>query len=330
MRLTNLSLLCPLLATACMEMGNPGSAPRPDAGTTAAAPCDDLQVETLDLTISGSSGFADLPSGCWALQGKLVLAGPAISSLAKLGDLRSVTDLELDHTDLTAFDTVSPVDVTGGISIHDNARLADLTNLQPGGELTGLAVRNDAALTALALPHVTRVTGATVVQGNDQLASVTLGAATRLEGGVSISDDPVLATLDLHALQSVGSFTVSHDPALTTLGTLSELRYVHGVLSLDGDDALDLGSSMTGSITSVDLGISITNNARLTTLGQLSHAGTIAGAIEIVGNHQLGYCAAQEIDCCVAHVSTPLISDNLGSSCSTHSWCWSQQSGCRY
>ena len=93
------------------------------------------------MTITGTSGFTDLPTGCWELGGKLTLRGPAISSLDKLGDLRTVGSLELDSTDLSAIDTPSPIDVTGDIAIHHNSKLVDISNVEAHGDLSSLIGR---------------------------------------------------------------------------------------------------------------------------------------------------------------------------------------------
>ena len=79
------ALLCASLATACAPIGeHAGSLDGPDAGIDGAvsAACDQLETKTMDITISGSAGFTNLPAGCWKLNGKLTLTCPAVTSLA--------------------------------------------------------------------------------------------------------------------------------------------------------------------------------------------------------------------------------------------------------
>src|SRR5512134_3138633 len=92
MRTTIKALLCSVLATACAPIGEPGNGyDGPDAGVdagSASATCDSIETRSLDMTVSGTAAFNNVPSKCWRLAGKLTVSGSALTSVAQLGDLR--------------------------------------------------------------------------------------------------------------------------------------------------------------------------------------------------------------------------------------------------
>jgi hypothetical protein len=331
MRTSTSLLLCSALA-ACAQVGERGGHQAgPDAGSATTRTCDNLETVTGDLTITGSSGFDGLPEGCWELTGKLTLRGPAVTSLDKLGDLRSVAGLELDSTALTRIDTPSAIDVTGDVMIHHNNQLADLGNIQPHGELATLDVEYNAALTTLGgLSEVTRVTGTTTISDNVKLVTLDLSRATRLEGGLDIEDDNALTTVKLDQLTSVGNLTLRHNGALSSITSLAALQYVHGTLTVDDNDNLGGLDSMSGTMTSIDGSIIVSGNANLSSLGQLTHVGVVGGSVSITSNGNLDYCQPQPFSCCMQIAGTLQISGNRTTSCQTHSWCWSNNNGCPF
>jgi len=332
MRTTTQLLLCSLLA-GCAQVGEGGRYyGSVDGGAgSATRTCDDLTSLPGDMTITGSSGFTDLPAGCWELGGKLTLRGPAISSLDKLGDLRTVGSLELDSTELSAVGTPSPINVTGDIAIHHNTKLVDISNVQAHGDLSSLMVEYNDVLPSLGgLSDVTRVTGATMIENNPKLAVLDLSHATRLEGGLAIQDNDALTSIDLGDLTSVGSFTVNHNVALTTIKSLSSLQYVHGTLTVNDNDKLTGLDGMSSAMTSIDGGISITGNAALASLGQLTHTGVVGGSVSISSNANLDYCEPQPFTCCMQITGVLTITGNRSTSCQAHSWCYSNNNGCPF
>jgi len=332
MRTTTQLLLCSLLA-GCAQVGEGGRYyGSVDGGAgSATRTCDDLTSLPGDMTITGSSGFTDLPAGCWELGGKLTLRGPAISSLDKLGDLRTVGSLELDSTELSAVGTPSPINVTGDIAIHHNTKLVDISNVQAHGDLSSLMVEYNDVLPSLGgLSDVTRVTGATMIENNPKLAVLDLSHATRLEGGLAIQDNDALTSIDLGDLTSVGSFTVNHNVALTTIKSLSSLQYVHGTLTVNDNDKLTGLDGMSAAMTSIDGGISITGNAALASLGQLTHTGVVGGSVSISSNASLDYCEPQPFTCCMQITGVLTITGNRSTSCQAHSWCYSNNNGCPF
>lgn len=329
---TSTLLLLWSLTTACAQVGERGGTQAgPDAGDTAAATCDDLQTVTGDLTITGASGFTDLPQGCWELTGKLTLRGPAVTSLDKLGDLRTVAGLELDSTALTGVDTPSAIDVTGDVMIHHNAQLVDLGHVQPHGELATLDIEyNDSLAIIGGLSQVTRITGATTISDNGKLSTLDLSHATRLEGGLTISDNGVLTTVKLDQLSSVGNLTLRHNAVLSSISSLASLQYVHGTLTIDDNDSLGSLAAMSGAMTSIDGSILVTGNANLSSLGQLTHVGVVGGSVSVTSNQNLDYCEPQPFTCCMQIAGTLQISGNRSSQCQQHSWCYSNNYGCPF
>lgn len=326
MRTLTMAFVCSLAAAAagCAPVGNTGDyTVGPDAGVdaaTAGGPCNELVEKTLDLVITGASGFGGLPTTCWKLNGKLTLRGPAVTSLAKLGDLRGVTDLEIDDTDLTAIDTSARVDVTGNIHIHHNDRLADIANIAPKGMVDSIVVEYNAALPNLGgLAGAQRVVQQTTIANNAKLATIDLGGAQRLEGGLAVRDNVTLATLDLKSLQSAGAVAIISNPALQTITTTSILGNVHGSLTIDNNDALVTLGTLGASLI-VDSGVVVTGNAKLTDLGGLTRAANVLGAVQITSNGALHPTTAHDVGCCVP-TGAFTASSNMNASCSGDHWC---------
>jgi hypothetical protein len=330
MRTTTMALLCSLAACAPMsDRENDWSGP--DAGvddSSASGACDDLEiVNQANLTISGSSGFADLPTTCWKLNGKLTLTGPAITSLDKLGDLRGVNDLEINDTDLTRFNTRSQIDVTGDIYIHHNDLLTEIANVLPKGSVRNIRIESNAALTGLGnVSRATVVSGATAILGNAKLAAADLSSAQRLEGGLTIQDNGALTSINLSSLQSVGNLTIARNALLTTVGTMSSMTNVHGTFTIDGNNSLTTLGTLGNAIL-VDVGISITNNAKLSDLGQLAHASRVFGTVNISNNLQLDVTRAHDIGCCV-QTGAFTASNNRTNQCSGNHYCLNTQQNC--
>ena len=183
----------------------------PDAGVANGTEtgCDNYKVVTMNLAVSGTANFNNLPATCWKLNGTLTITGPAISSVAKLGDLREVTDLEIYESDLTKFDSKGPIEVSGDIYIHNNDKLTDLTNVVAKTQVNSIRVEYNPVLPSLGgINRAATVAGATTIQDNVKLGTLDLSAAQRLEGGLTISDNTVLTTVQLTALQSVGTVTI--------------------------------------------------------------------------------------------------------------------------
>jgi hypothetical protein len=346
MRITTKALLCSLtslLATACAPIGERGDDnDGPDAGTdggSASTVCDNYEQRSLDLTISGDAGFTGLPTKCWKLNGRLTLTGPAVTSLAKLGDLREVSDLVIDGTALTKLDTKAALQVSGDITIKNNNSLTDIANLSLTPYVDSIVVEYNQALTSLGgLSKAGIITGATSIRNNAKLATVALGSVTRFEGGLTISDNAALKSLDLKALVSIGNFVIKNNGALTSIGSMPALEYIHGSLTIDNNDALTTldntmmaGSTWADRKVQVDFAVSVTNNAALTEIGAVAHFTRIGGSATITGNGQLTFCEAREVDCCV-NVSSGLIDANKTTSCNTsgYSWCNQELGYCPY
>jgi hypothetical protein len=326
MRTTTMALLCSLAAAGCAPLGNPGAGDYdvgPDAGVDGGAAtsgtCDELVEKTMDLTITGTAAFSTLPTTCWRLRGKLTLRGPAVTSVAKLGDLRGVTDLEIDDTDLVSIDTRGRIDVTGAIYIHHNDQLTDLANIAPKSTVRSLRVELNNALTGLGgLSQAMIVSGTTSIANNSKLAEVNLGAQ-RLEGGLTIRDNLALSTIRLDALQSSGAITIANNGALKTLAVSTLLKNVHGSLTIDNNDALtSLGNLGNGVI--VGTSLAITGNAVLADVGQLDRAAQVFGTVQIANNAQLHPTRAHDLGCCVP-TSGFVSSNNRNATCSGTHWC---------
>jgi hypothetical protein len=311
-------------AAACMPLGAErehefGS---PDAGVdgnSASTTCTNVEVKYGDVSIATAAGMANLPTSCWRLQGKLTIAGSAITNLDKLGDLRSVTDLEINGTGLQKFGSKGPVEVAGHVSIRDNASLTDVSNIKLASEIQSLRIENNGVLTALGnLGKFTKAYDQVTIYGNAKLASVDLSTAQVLNAGVFIQQNALLTTITLTALQSVGNVNISRNPALTSIGTMNALTYLHGSLTIDDNDALQtLGTLADGLF--VDLGVIITNNGALRDVGSLEYADRILGPVNISNNPQLSTTQAHDVGCCV--MTGGFAASGNSGSCNSNHYC---------
>jgi hypothetical protein len=293
------------------------------SGSSTPTGCDDLKIVTQNLTISGTSTFNNLPTTCWKLSGKLVVTGPAVTSLAKLGDLREVTDLELNDSELTKIDTKNPLEISGDIYIHHNDKLTDLTGIAPKSTVKSIRVEYNPVLTNVgALKNAAIVSGPTSIANNLKLQTIDLSGAQRLEGGLTISDNGALTGVTLTALQSTGAITIARNPVLTTIGVGSALNQVHSTFTLDDNDALTSLGQFGTSIT-FSSGVAVTGNAKLASLGQLSHAQSVLGIISINNNAALDLTYAHEVACCVTSGGFTA-QNNMYQNCEGGHWCQNQ------
>lgn len=276
---------------------------QPDA---APAPCDAIETVVGDKTITDAADLADLPSGCWALTGRLAISGASVTTAARIGDLRQVGGLELGGTGLTSLDLPHALEVSGAISIHDNPQLASVAKLSPTTSLASLVIERNAALT-----------------GFDGLARV-----AAVTGEVRIADNARLASIDLAGLHAVGALTIRGNAALVSIGSGAALEYVYGTLAIDGNPALTSLGQLGPTAVYQDLEIS--GNLALHDLGAIAHTQYVDGTARITGNRQLDYCPAREVTCCVDAAAVTIV-DNMTTSCTgPHSWCWTEEYGCPF
>ncbi len=351
MRLTVVTglLSLSLTGTACLADVGGGTCvgercDKPDAGiktdTACADPAKATEVNT-PLVLRTASDFDALPKGCWSLNSSLRLEGSAITSLAKLGDLLEVNDLEIVDTGLTSFDAKQQVKVWGSLLVSGNTKLAGLNSIavkkwegatQGGSFNVSYTVRNNALLANLdGLKYIQKVDGDLRLTDNDKLGAIQLDELTAVGGAivitgsgaptigftqltqvgrVEIGSNPALTTVRGFSATSIGGdFVLRGNPKLTQLGTMSSLTSIGGALIVDDNDALTDLTGWTGTVQRVTGSVSITGNANLTSLGSLSHAASI-GTSTITNNASLGSCKAIEVDHCVPN-STVTISGNL-------------------
>lgn len=273
---TTLTLLASMFAAGCVQLGsyNNHHETGSGSGSGSAASCDEsnIPVQTGNLTVTSGSAAMDVPSGCWTLQGSLTV-GASVTSLAKLGDLRGVTDLVIKSSQLTSIDTPSPLAVSGKVDIESNTKLTDLSNLtvpsdstcsSPTSYVSSLTVTGNTALTDLgALNQITCVAGAVAVSNNNKLDDIDLSslvqtgpgqnvtisnnaAATSLElsalsevfGTLAVTGNATLQSLDISSLQDAMGLTIQNNAELTSLGNWTALQFIYGSLTIDSNPAL--------------------------------------------------------------------------------------------
>jgi hypothetical protein len=332
MRTTMLVVLCSF-ATGCAPLGNPGGSTYegdgPDGGVDGAAaggPCTEIETLVTNINIAGDSGFSNLPGSCWELKGTLTIAGPAVRSVAKLGDLRSVTHLEINNTDLTTFDSKSNVEVTGDLWIRYNDKLTDITKVVTEGTVESITIEHNAALVNLGgATKATIVAGQTTIQDNIKLSAISFPNAQRLEGGLYVGDNLEAKTLDIARLQSVQSLSIANNTELTTITMPTSLAHVHGSLTIDNNDKLTtLGQLGTG--TQITGTLIVSGNQALADVGQLSHATSI-GIAQITSNPALNPTKVHDIGCCVT-TGGFTYAGNMNTTCGGTHWCLNTQQNC--
>lgn len=338
MRLTTFALALTTFAAACVgEVGGPRTPRDPDDGPIPQGSCAKLEK---NVTIRAMADMQSLPrTGCYDIYGKLTLQGAAITTLLGLEGLNSVDELELDHTGLVKIDTKRPVGIYGTLIVTGNAKLTNLKQLTFETAATGIVIDGNPVLTSLdplvaAQPRLEQVNGALAITGNDALTEILLPNLTRVTGALTISDNDQVTKIDLTKLSTTGhidiansprltsltgfaaisingDFAIRNNPVLTTVGTLSSLYRVTGNLTIDNNTALVSLSAFTTSVKHVDRMLTITNNANLTDLGALKQLQLVAGIV-ITNNRNLATCKAVEVDRCVYHPTTSVISNNNG------------------
>lgn len=360
MRLTTLTMLASLTGTAgCLAEVGGGECTsercKDDPKTKpTSVTCTDANTEekTTNLVLRTAADFATLPTGCWSLNANLRIEGAAITSLAKLGDLTEVNDLELVDTGLTTVDAKQQLKVYGSLLVSGNTKLASLANLavkkwdgptQGGTFSVAYTVRNNALLANLdGLKYIAKVDGDLRISDNPKLGALELGELTTIGGGlyvtstgapslaisqlasvgrVEISTNPQLASIHGFAATAIrGDLVLRGNPALTSVGAMSSLTTISGNLTIDDNDALVDLASLTGTMQRITGTVVVSGNAQLTALGQLGHlTGGIGATVEVTNNPKLPSCRAVEIDHCVQS-GTVTIQGNLpGTNCNC--WC---------
>jgi hypothetical protein len=309
------------LVAACL--GDVGGSRRPGPGsgetTTPGGPCDKVDN---DVTIRSPADMAALPkAACYDIYGKLTLQGQAITSLAGLNAINSVSELDLDHTAITAIDTKHPLGIYGKLTLTGNTKLTNLKQLSFETASTGILIDGNTALTSLdalglADPKLEEVDGDVAITGNTALTQIPLGNLTKLTGALTVSGNAALTSLELGKLAGAGHVEISDNAKLATLGAMSALYRVSGSVTIDNNPALTGLAAFTTSLKYIDQTLTISNNAALTDLGALKHVALI-NAITITNNTNLVSCRATEVDKCTLHPNTSVISNNKTTSCST-------------
>ncbi|HWU85819.1 MAG TPA: hypothetical protein VN253_00985, partial [Kofleriaceae bacterium] len=303
------------------------------------------QVNT-PVTLRAAADFDKLPTTCWDLYATLRVEGAAVTSLAKLGKLASVNDLEIVDTGLTTLDLAQPIDVWGSITVSGNSKLTSLDKLQlkDADDLTtAYSIRNNAVLTGLAgVAYAKTVEGELRISDNPRLGTIDFGELTAA-GSVAIINNAG-TSLDLGSLQQVGRIEISNNAqlaaitgpaaatikgdlvirgnrALTQLGSWGALTQLQGSLTIDDNDALASLGGLAG-MQYVTSSVTITGNAVINDIAAVSHLRGIGTTVLVTGNSSLSNCRALEIYYCVPSGSVTFNTNqpNTGNNCPRF-WC---------
>jgi len=342
MRTTYFLAIITSFATGCMgEIGGPR---KPDKGSDAVpstdSPC--TKVEK-NVTIRVASDALLLPqTGCYDIVGSLTIQSSDVTSLAKLADLNSVTDLELDHTSLTHIDTKRTIGIYGKLTVVGNPQLTTLGQLLFKTASPGILIDGNAQLRAIEpvavdTAQLTEVDGDVTITGNPVLGAVAFKHLTKISGKLLVGNNPALTSLDLGQLQITsgieisdnlfltqvtglamttiaGDLAIRNNAALTSLGTMTALYHVAGDVTIENNARLASLAAFTTALKQIDHALTINNNASLTDVGSLKYVSHIS-AITILNNLNLVACRALEIDRCVNHDQGSNINNNRNANC---------------
>ena len=341
----SLLTLLALATTGCVQDVGTGSKDgrKPNKGTEDKQDEDGCEQVNTPVTLRTASDLDKLPAGCWDLFAKLRIEGPAITSLAKLGELVAVNELEIVDTGLTTLDVGAAFDVYGAVLISGNTKLTSIERLQPlnADELTtSYTIRNNAALTSLGrLAYLSGVEGELRIADNAKLASISFDELTQA-GSIAITNNGA-TSIDLGSLQQVGRLEISNNAALTTItgaaaSTLQgdliirgnraltsigswSISTLAGNLTLDDNDALrNLGG--LSSLRTVTGSVAVTNHALLDNIDAVSRLQRIGSAL-LTGNANLSNCRALEVDHCVQHGGVTFNNNKPNTGNCTRCWC---------
>ncbi|HWO26095.1 MAG TPA: hypothetical protein VNO30_45525 [Kofleriaceae bacterium] len=345
--LTTLTALFAFAGTACVgEVGGSDAGRTRKPKTTDGQDGGDCQKLEAPVTIRGAADLEKLPTGCWDLYAKLRIEGAAVTSIARLGKLTAVNDLEIVDTGLTTLDVPAAFDVWGAITITGNTKLTtlDKIRLQDADDLdTSYTIRGNAALTSLAgVAFAKNIEGELRIADNAKLSAITFDELTAA-GSVAITGNGA-TSLDLGSLQQVGRVEISNNAqlasltgaaapaikgdlvlrgnrALASLGAWSGVTRIEGSLTIDDNDALTSLGGFAG-MQYVTSSVSITNNALLANIDTISHLAGIGQTVLVTGNTSLSNCRAMELDYCVASGTVSVYGNqpNTGGSCPRF-WC---------
>jgi hypothetical protein len=334
MRLTLLAALG-LVTSACMADVGGGDSSRGGRGSGSGSGSNDPGVEhiTTPLTLRTWADFDKLPKGPWALDAKLTIQGRTITSLARLGDLSAVNELEISDSGVARIDSQNPIEIYGPLTITSNSKLTSLDNLV-GEHLGTTTIDGNSVLTDIdALGPVDRLYGNLTITGNPVLETAALTSLLRVDGSVTVTDNAALTNLDFNKLATVnkvevgnnlvlrtisglpatdihGDFILRGNRALTTIGTMSALYRITGSLTIDDNDALANLSAFPQALKWIDGALTISNNQNLTDIAQMRRLTGIGLAISITNNPNLSACRAYDVPDCVASTGTITIQNN--------------------
>jgi hypothetical protein len=233
-----------------------------DVAALAALEC---EVITGDLTVSGTeitslSGLDNLH----IVLGQLVVGGSVLPNLDGLDGLLYINaGLNASaNTDLVSISALSNVKFgEGSISFHGNDVLQSLDGLQGAKRIAGLALTSNprlADITALsperiignilfsasgAVPKVEfaelhTVEGSIQFTGEASLTAIAMPALSFISSNLLIAANPILAEIDLGALDRCPEITITGNAELRTLGGLPSLTSVSSSLTIAGNPKL--------------------------------------------------------------------------------------------
>ncbi len=263
-----------------------------DGGVTADPQCDDMETVTKDITVSSATMTDTVPTGCWTLAGKLTIRGTGVTSLAMLGDVRGATEIELDNSMLTTFDTQSTLVVSGPIQVTNNTKLTDITKLNADTTATLVLVDTNPALTSLdgAFDELAQVASTVTIRNNAALTTVELPKLqlvgdTTIGQSVLITNNAALTDIELPAFTFPNRLEISNNATLTSIGDIPATQIVSDLVIRNNPQLATLPGFP--SLAKVGGDITISGNQTLSTLGNFPALTLVAGSLTVDSNPAL-------------------------------------------
>jgi hypothetical protein len=279
------------------------------AGTGGAARLDVLKTVGNNMTISGGAIASLSVPALTSIGYQLWVNGASLDTIA-LPTLTTLGSLYVSHAPFVksiALANVDALPMVDALWIEDDAALETLSLpkvatayrmiVRDAPKLTSFSMGaltstksmitfSNVGLTSLTLPALTAIGNDLTVTGNASLTSMTFPLLTKVEIlNISISNNPVLTTIDMKGVPSIPYLTIVNNDALTNLNGFSGMRTVDTRLIIDRNDAL---TDVSGLYALTKVGeLRITSNTKLPTATAntlRSEIPTITGTVTITGN----------------------------------------------
>lgn len=316
-----LLLASSLLGTACIEGYDDGTrkpgqitSETDDSSRDGGDKCDVVTDDEVIIRTEADFDELDAPDGCWDLYGALIIEGAQVSSLARLGGLRSVDHLTIRNTNLTTVDGKRIIESLGKTVITGNKKLLTVDGLRldrwAGDTQFDLSLQikdNDVLESIEGFASLAELDGDLEIADNPKLVEASFASLTQA-ASVEISGNAGLELLELDSLARVGNITLRSNPKLAIVERMDAEEI--GRLTVDNNDSLTDLSGFEGVVT-IGGTLMLRGNAALSNIDAIFMMQGVLG-VTAMDNATLPTCRVAAIRSCVGFVGTVVNERNAG------------------